>query len=165
MKFHLLNRKVHYWLSPAIALPAAVIFATGLLLQVKKQVAWVQPAEQRGSGGAPAIALPQMLEAARAIPALGVREWADVARVEVRPARGIVKIVSQSGWEAQLDAADGRVLQVAPRRSDLIESLHDGSWFSGWARNFVFLPTGVVLLVMWATGVYLFVLPYTRRRR
>lgn len=164
MKFHLLNRKVHYWLSLAIALPAAVIFATGLLLQVKKQVAWVQPAEQRGSAAAPAISLPQMLESARAIPELRVREWADVARVEARPARGIVKVVSRNGWEAQLDASDGRVLQVARRRSDLIESLHDGSWFSGWVKNFVFLPTGIVLVVMWATGVYLFVLPYLRRR-
>ena len=55
---------------------------------------------------------------------------------------------------------------MAYRRSDLIESLHDGSFFGGdFAKLGVFLPTALVLCVLWGTGIYLFFLPYMVRRR
>lgn len=54
---------------------------------------------------------------------------------------------------------------MAYRRSDLIESLHDGTFFGDPVKCWVVLPTGLVLAVMWGTGVYLFVLPFLARRR
>jgi hypothetical protein len=57
------------------------------------------------------------------------------------------------------------VLQSTYRRSDLIESLHDGSWFHDRAKLFIWLPAGVVLCGLWGTGLYLWVLPYLTRRR
>ncbi len=68
MKFSALNRKVHYWLSLVVALPALVIIATGLLLQLKKEVPWVQPPEQRGGGKEPTIPLADVLRIAQSIP-------------------------------------------------------------------------------------------------
>ena len=165
MKLAVLTRKIHYWLAIVIALPVAVIIGTGLLLQLKKQLPWVQPAERRGVERAPSLSLPQILEICRTVPHAGIREWDDVHRVDVRPSRGMLKVTSHSRWEVQLDAHSGDVLQVAYRRSDLIESLHDGSWFTDVVKYGVFLPTGAVLLVLWATGIYLFVLPYWLRSR
>jgi hypothetical protein len=49
---------------------------------------------------------------------------------------------------------------VAFRRSDLIESIHDGSFFHDSFKVWVFLPTGLILAVLWTTGAYLFLLPY-----
>jgi hypothetical protein len=67
-----------------------------------------------------------------------------------------------------VDARTGEVLQAAYRRSDLIESLHDGSYFDDGVKLWVFLPAGVVLLGLWGSGLYLFVLPvavrWSRRR-
>jgi len=40
-----LLRKLHYWGSLVIALPIAVIICTGVLLQLKKDIAWIQPTE------------------------------------------------------------------------------------------------------------------------
>jgi uncharacterized iron-regulated membrane protein len=58
------------------------------------------------------------------------------------------------------------VLQTMVRRSDLIESLHDGSWFHDRAKLWIFFPVALALLGLWATGVYLWLLPaLTRRRR
>jgi hypothetical protein len=165
MKLQVLNRKVHYWASAVIALPVLAIIGTGLLLQVKKQVPWVQPPEQRGKGQAPAVSLPQVLEACQSVPEAGIRGWEDVDRVDVRPARGMLKVTAHNRWEVQLDAQTGKVLQVAYRRSDLIESIHDGSWFHDGVKLWVFLPTGATLLLMWATGMYLFFLPIVVRRR
>jgi len=158
-------RRVHYWLSLAVLAPAVVIFASGLLLQSKKLVGWIQPPEKRGASGPPQVTFAEALQRAQAIPELNVKTWGDVERVDVRPGKGMLKIIAKNRWEAQLDAATGEVLQVAYRRSDVIESLHDGSWFSGWVKSGLFLPTAGLLVVMWGTGVYLFVLPFLRRRR
>jgi hypothetical protein len=54
---------------------------------------------------------------------------------------------------------------VAYRRSDVIEQIHDGSFFSDAVKLYVFLPTGVFLILMWGTGLYLFLLPRLRRKR
>src|SRR5688572_30839540 len=163
MKFHLLNRKVHYWASVVVALPLLVVICSGLLLQLKKQVPWVQPPELRGSGKEPAVSFAQVLEICRGVPEAGVKSWADISRVDVRPSRGMLKVWAASNWEIQIDAASGKVLQTAYRRSDLIESIHDGSWFGDKVKYWVFLPGGAILLLLWLTGMYLFVLPYLRR--
>lgn len=158
------NRRLHRWGAAAVAIPFLLVIATGLLLQLKKQLEWVQPREQRGSAEAPALALPRVLELARAVPEAGIRGWADVDRIDVRPGKGIVKVVSHTRWELQLDAATGALLHSAYRRSDLVESLHDGSFFHPLAKLLVFLPVGVVVLGLWLTGVYLWVLPWRARR-
>jgi hypothetical protein len=60
----------------------------------------------------------------------------------------------------------GRGLQSAYRRSDLIESLHDGSFFGGeWPRFGLFLPAGIGLLLLWISGVWLFWMPFAACRR
>jgi len=156
---------VHYWLSVFVALPLLLVVVTGLLLQFKKQLPWVQPPEQRAAQGEPVLGLGEILAIARGVPELEVAEWSDVYRLEYRPNRRMLKVVAASGWEAQLDATSGELLQVAYRRSDLIEALHDGSWFGGVVHYGVFVPAGVVLLVLVATGLYLFFLPIVRRAR
>lgn len=168
MKLQVLSRRVHYWLAIAVALPALVIFGTGVLLQVKKQVAWVQPPERRGTGSVPAVSFDRILEACRGVPEAGIRTWDDVDRVDVRPGKGMLKVTSRTRWEVQVDTGTGRVLQTAYRRSDLIESIHDGSFFAPWTKLGVFLPAGVVLFLMLVSGIYLFWLPIwvkARRRR
>jgi len=165
MKLHSFNRKVHYWISIVVALPALVILCTGILLQTKKQFSWVQPAELRGSGHEPTLEFTRILEICRNVPQAEVREWADINRIDVRPSRGMLKVWAKNNWEVQIDIFTGRVLQVAYRRSDMIEAIHDGSWFHEGVKLWVFLPAGIILLVLWLTGLYLFWLPIFVRRR
>lgn len=160
------NRKLHRWGSILIAVPLLVVIATGVLLQVKKDWSWVQPPTLRGSEqGAPTIAFERVLDAARSVPDAGISGWDDVDRLDVRPSKGVVKVRGKNRWEVQVDTSTGAVLGVAYRRSDLIESLHDGSWFADGAKLWVFLPTALVLLGLWGTGLYLFALPHLARRR
>lgn len=159
------NRNFHRWLALGVALPFLVIITSGILLQLKKQLGWVQPPEQSTAARAPTVSFDQLLSAARSVPAAGVSDWGDVDRVDVRPAKGMVKLTSTSRWELQIDIATGEILQSAYRRSDLIESLHDGSWFHPTVKLWIFLPTALGLLVLWVTGIYMFVLPYLARKR
>jgi len=158
------NRKLHRWGSISVSIPFLVVIATGLLLQVKKQVPWVQPVEQKGTPGAPVVSLDALLEAARSVPKAGIQEWSDVDRMDVRPSKGLVKVIGKSRWEVQVDATSGVVLQTAFRRSDWLETLHDGSWFHPLAKLWLFLPSGVIVFGLWVTGIYLFLLPIRSRR-
>ena len=95
----------------------------------------------------------------------GIEGWDDVDRLDVRPGRGMLKVRAKNRWEVQVDAATGEVLQASYRRSDLIESIHDGSFFADAAKLWVFLPAALILLGLWISGVYLWLLPHLVRRR
>lgn len=157
------SRKCHRWGAILVALPFLLVILTGLLLQLKKEWAWVQPPTARGKGKEPTVSLDALLRAVRSVPEAEVSGWPDVDRIDVQPGRGIAKVQARNRWEVQVDLQTAEVLQVAYRRSDLIESLHDGSWFHDRAKLWVFLPTAVVVLGLWVTGVYLFFLPYAVR--
>ena len=104
----ILNRKLHRWGAIATALPFLLVIATGLLLQLKKQLPWVQPPEQRTSHTVPSVTMPQVLAAAQAVPQAGIRSWDDIERVDVRPSKGIAKVIGHSRWELQVDLAPVR---------------------------------------------------------
>jgi uncharacterized iron-regulated membrane protein len=165
----ILMRKGHRWGAILIALPFLLVILTGLLLQLKKDWSWVQPPTARGTGKAPVVSFEAILEAAKSAPEARIESWSDVDRLDVRPDRGLVKVQARNGWEVQVDTGTGKVLQTEYRRSDLIETLHDGSWFGDGVKLWVFLPVAVVVLGLWLTGVYLFFLPvgvrWRQRRR
>jgi hypothetical protein len=166
MRLNQLNRKIHYWATAFVAVPILVVIGSGLLLQMKKYAQWIQPAERRGTGTVPAIDLRDLIASVRAVPGVHVNGWDDVNRIDVRPSRGIAKVWLRNGWEVQVDLGTGHVLQTAYRRSDLIESIHDGSFFAGeWSKLGIFFPSAVALLVMWITGVWLFITPFVAKRK
>ena len=152
-------RKAHRWGAVVVAVPLLLVVTTGVLLQLRKEIAWVQPPTKKGKGKQPTVSMDAVLAAAKSVPEAGVSSWADIDRVDVRPKDGIVKVQCKSRWEVQVDFQTGEVLQAAERRHEFLVSLHEGSWFAEGARLYVFLPVAVVLLGMWTTGLYLFVLP------
>ncbi len=159
-------RWAHRWGSILIGIPLLVVILTGVLLQVKKQLTWVQPPTIRGVEKTPTLAWEQLLESVKKVPEAGVQSWEDVDRIDVRVGHGVAKVQSKNSWEVQVDLANGSVLQVAYRRSDWIEAMHDGSWFGGdFAKLGIFLPSAIVLLGLWITGIYLFFMPILKRRQ
>lgn len=165
MKFSVFNRKFHYWGAIVVAAPILVVIVTGLLLQLKKEIPWVQPPEQHGKGKAPSISFDRILDICRSIPEAEIQSWKDIDRLDVRPGRGMLKVQAKNNWEIQIDTQTGEVLQKAYRRSDIIEAMHDGSWFHDLVKHWLFLPAAVVLLLLWLSGMYMFFHPIIVRRR
>ena len=166
MSFNVLNRKVHYWAAFAAAIPLLVMIGSGLLLQAKKHWAWVQPVENRGTGVTPVIGFDGILTSLKSVPEMGVTSWDDVNRLDVRLGRGMVKAWLMNGYEVQVDLGTGRVLQTAYRRSDLIETIHDGSFFAGdWTKLGLFLPAGLTMLLLWVGGLWMWWVPFIAKRR
>lgn len=156
----------HKWVGIIAALVLTVCAGTGFLLLIKKEVAWVQPPER--AGAAPntlSVTFDDILRACVGDERLGIKGWGDVRRVDVRPRAGIAKVITRDGMEAQVDLSTGELLQVAERRSDLIESIHDGSFFGEWAHGYLWPLASVSLLFLVFSGLWLWLLPKVRRAR
>ena len=165
MKLSRQSRVFHRWGSIIALLPITVIIFSGIVLQLKKVSSYVQPPTQSGSGTEPAIDFDRILEVARTVPEAEIETWEDVDRLDVRPGKGVVKVRCKNRYEVQIDAETAEILQVAFRRSDLIESIHDGSFFNEHFKLWVFLPAGIVLALLLVTGIHLFFLPYLALRK
>ena len=164
MKLNKKIRQIHYWISPFIIIPVILIFTTGVLLQLKKQSNWIQPSIDKISSNKPTM-LTSYLDAAKSVPEAEVKSWDDINRIDIRPDKGIAKIRSNNHWEIQIDSKTAEVFSVKYRRSDIIESVHDGSFFTDYVKFGWFLPTGILLIVVSISGIYMFLLPLMLRNK
>ena len=160
-----ITRKLHRWGAILIVIPLVVIIGSGIVLQLKKEIAWIQPPTRLGQESPPTLSFDEILNIAMTEPRAEIGGWSDVDRLDVRPERGVVKVRAKNRWEVQIDTKTGAVLSSTYRRSDLIESIHDGSFFHDRAKLWIFLPSGVILFSMLLTGVYLWALPIVMRRK
>ncbi len=166
LKPQILFRKIHHWGSIFVALPLLLMIGAGILLMLKKENSWIQPPTVSGSqSGVPSLSIKQLFDAAKASPQAGLTDWNSLERVDFKPGKGVAKFVGANNWEVQVDTHTGEILQVAYRRSDIIESLHDGSFFSDTIKLYLFLPAGIGLFILWVTGLYLFFLPHIKKRQ
>ncbi|RAP29016.1 hypothetical protein DID76_04300 [Candidatus Marinamargulisbacteria bacterium SCGC AG-414-C22] len=157
IKWPKLNRNIHYWASGICAIPLLIIIISGIFLQLRKDINWIQPATIKTHIKTPSISFNQLLEKAKTVSEANINGWEDINRVDYRPQKGIIKIKSNNHWEIQLNPKNADILQVAYRRSDIIESIHDGTFFSKIVSLGVYLPTAILLLILWFTGTYLFI--------
>lgn len=160
-------RSLHRWVGIALALFFIIIATTGILLGWKKNVALLQPVTSKGKShdlrnwiGFDEVAV----NAKFALDSIGISRN-EIDRFDVRPDKGIIKILFKQGyWEVQLDGTTGKVLSIAQRHSDWIEHLHDGSIFNEFFKLIYTNMMGVGLLILSASGVWLWYAPKVIRR-
>ena len=156
----------HKWVGIISAVIFLNIAATGFLLLIKKRVAWIQPVEHRGvAENEFGIAFDDVVEACRAHPELEIQSWEDIDRLDVRPNKGMLKVRANNNWEAQIDLSTGEVLHVAFRRSDIIESIHDGSFYAEWAHAYLWPAVACALVFLAFSGFWLWLEPKYRRAK
>lgn len=150
------NRKIHYWGALACAIPIIIVITTGVLLLLKKEFEWIQPSTIKGQGTHPTLSFAEMLNNLNKHPKIHNITWQDIKRIDVRPSKGIIKVQLKEQVEVQMDQQSGEILKIQLRRSDVIEAIHDGSYFSDFTKYWVFLPSAILLFILWVTGIYLF---------
>ena len=112
------TRKTHYWGAFIILLPVLIISITGIFLQLKKEIDWIQPPTVSGDlPNNPSISFEEILEAAKTVKETNIESWNDIDRLDVRIDKGIVKVRTKNRWEVQIDTYSGEVVQVAYRLS------------------------------------------------
>jgi len=160
MKLAVLNRKVHSWGSIIVSLPLLLVVGTGIILLLKKDISWVQPPTKKGQDTVPSISFDQLFRSVSSVSEAHVATWKDIKRIDIQPSKGLAKVTAVNNYEIQLDMKTSEILQVAYRRSDIIEALHDGTFFHDNVKYLISVPTGIVLFVLLITGVILFFQPY-----
>ncbi|OEK07452.1 PepSY-associated TM helix domain-containing protein [Roseivirga misakiensis] len=151
-------RKIHRYLGLGIALLLVISAITGILLAWKKDVDLLQPPTQKGAQLAIADYQPVEELANVALAAVDSLNLSadNLDRIEYRPTKGIAKVIFDTGsWEVQVDATSLKVLSVAKRHSDWIESLHDGSIVSDFFKLLSMNVLGIGLLFLIVTGFWL----------
>ena len=167
MNWRKINAGIHYWGSAIIVIPLIIVLMSGLLLQVKKEFTWIQPKTMKTKYRDLTLDFKQILAVSKTVEEAKIQSWKDVKLLDVRPGKGITKVRAKNNWEIQIDNQSAEILAVNFRRSDIIEAIHDGSWFHEYAKLGLFLPSAVILLLMMITGIYLFfkILPNKRKQR
>lgn len=158
----------HKWFGIVLAILVVIVSATGLLLLLKRQSEWIQPDTRTGAAGEVSdfITLQSMFDVVwtREHPAFASIE--DIDRVDFRPGDRVFKVRSEHDYmEMQLCAITGNVLNIAPRRSDLIESIHDGSFFARSFRTWGMPVVTIGLIFLTMSGLWIWIAPLVRRRQ
>ena len=153
-------RKVHRYLGLGLAVFLLISAATGILLGLKKKVDFIQPPTKRGEQynlkeWLPLYHLQEVAQTAL-MQELALNELPNIARMDVRPSKGIVKVLFESNyWEVQVDGSTGKVYSVAKRHSDWIETIHDGSIISDSFKLISMNVLGLGLIILIVAGWWL----------
>lgn len=158
-------RRMHTWGAWLVAVPAGVVFLTGVLLLVRSELAWMQKPAMKGARPGASISFDEVLALAKSVPEAEVDDLNAIKQVRLLPSRGIFQVRVANGYELQIDAHTGELLASGLRGSSIVIALHDGTFFSKGVSYAVFLPTGILLIVLWLTGAYLAVKGRKPRRR
>lgn len=157
-------RRVHKWVALAAAVPLVIIFATGILLSISSKVSVLQPPTVAPASPGITVSFERLLAAARAVPEAKIESWDDVVQIDARPKSGVVRLRAKNYWEVQIDGRTGEVLSAAARWKTLFILIHEGSWFASWVKLWIFFPAGIAALVLWMTGIALWLIPTLKKR-
>ena len=153
-------RKYHRWFGLSLAFFLFISATTGILLALKKESDFIQPPTSKG--------VSKDLSTWKSIEELGdiakkafyaahpEYEENTIDRMDIRPSKGIVKVLFESGWwEVQVDGTSGEIKSISRRHSDWIEALHDGSIVANWFKLLTMNYLGWGVLIMIITGIWL----------
>ena len=160
-------RTTHKWFGVTFAAAFLSIAVTGLLLLEKKNFFWIQPETKQGVQGVADdfITNQKLFEMVFSQDHEDFQTLNDIDRVDFRPGKRILKVRSKkNNAEMQVDATTGNILSIAKRRSDLIEALHDGSFFGDFVHTFMMPMMAAVTVYLTLTGLYMWLAPIIKRR-
>ncbi len=159
---------MHRWIGISVGILVVISSLSGILLALKKDIDVLQPPTQKSNTTVKNSWLTVEEMGQRATEALQARtglQDVSIDRMDVRPGRGIVKVnFEQAYWEVQVDGHTGDILSIAQRHADWIEQIHDGSIVSDAFKLVSMHTLGLGLLVLTASGFWLWFGPRKIRR-
>ncbi len=169
-------RKLHRFIGSALVLFFLLIAVSGILLGWKKHsVGYILPNTEKGSSTnlADWKSLDSLAIAAQqALCKQDSSLTTAIDRMDVRADKGVIKVSFKGNfYEVQLDGATARVLAINLRKSDIIEQIHDGSFFDtafnssgGWFKITYTSILGLGLLILCISGFWLWYNPKRIRK-
>jgi uncharacterized iron-regulated membrane protein len=163
-----LIRSAHKWVGIILSLVIIVISISGFLLLQKKNLSWLQPPTQTGAVGEPKdhITVSELYDAVLTLNYPDFQTLDDIDRIDFRPSKRIYKVRSNhNNSELQIDAITGEVLSSSVRRSDLLENIHDGSFFGDSAHGIILPISAAGLFFLSISGLIIWLQPILKKKR
>ena len=160
VKFIRAARRYHRYIGLFLLILVLISAITGIFLAWKKNSGILQPPTTKGESEELTDWRPlsELADIAQEALAEAYPEQAGntIDRMDVRPSKGIVKVLFEKGWwEVQIDGSTGQVTSIAKRNSDWIEALHDGSIVSDGFKLISMNVLGIGLILLISTGFFL----------
>lgn len=148
-------RKWHAFFGLLAALPLIVTAATGILLQLRSKVEWIQPS----------LAPVTLLEGKSylSVDEVLAKYPGEVEGLSLRPGKGGFQLRLKDGNEVQLHPQTGELLKSSPRRSTLLIKIHEGSWMGPVGSLGIHFISGLVLVFLIISGIFIF--PWRKGKR
>lgn len=149
-------RTWHGYLGLVAFLPLLLTALTGVLLQLRSQFEWIQPAPVKIvlESGKPFL---RMEEVMAKFPE------GTIEGLSFRPGKGGYQLRMKNGNEIQLHPQSGEILKDSPRRSTLLIKIHEGSWMGVFGTLGVHFTAGLILVFLIISGLFIF--PWRKWRR
>jgi uncharacterized iron-regulated membrane protein len=167
MKLYKSVRNTHKWISIILSVAFINTAVTGLLLLVKKKYDWIQPPTQEDARGNTEdfISVQHLFKIVLNQGHEDFESYEDIDRIDFRPNKRVYKVQSRYNHsEIQVGAVTGTVLSEDQRLSDMLEDIHDGSFFGAWVHD-LFMPLMAFgLFFLTISGIYLWLQPRIRKR-
>ena len=168
MRVYQYFRKTHKWVGILLSVVFLNSALTGILLLEKKNYAWIQPPTLTGSErkAEDFVSTRNLVEIVLSQDSTNFRSLEDIDRIDFRPDQRVFKVHSKHNYaEIQVDAVTGEILSSAWRPSDLLEDMHDGSYYADWLHATLMPVAGGGLVLLSVSGIYLWLAAWLRKRR
>lgn len=163
------TRSLHRWIGLFASLFLAVISVTGFFLAMKDRFAFMRPPVQEAAKLERAqdiLPVAQVLQVAFDAGHPELAEIGHVDRVDYRPKDNVFKVVSKDGYrEVQVDGTQGKVVSDAFRNDQLMEDIHDMSFFADLMHGYLLPLVALFLCFLSISGIVIFLTPIVRRWR
>ncbi len=149
-------RTWHGYLGLVAFLPLFVTAFTGVLLQLRSKVEWIQPSPAK-------IILEEGRPFLRMEEVIAKFPKGEIEAIAFRPGKGGYQLRMKNGNEIQLHPQTGVIEKDSPRRSTLLIKIHEGSWMGVFGTLGVHFTAGVILVFLALSGLFIF--PWRKWRR
>ncbi len=157
-------RKWHRWISVVIAIPFTLTVVTGIILSTRAFNTWVQP-DYPAMNSKMDPSFDKILAAAQNIPEAEIKTWNDVSQIDIRPAKGNIRVRSKNMWEVQIDSMTGQVVGSGIRRFSFLVQLHEGAYFGDLVRYGIFFPSALGVFFLLISGIIIYISPYLKKSK
>jgi uncharacterized iron-regulated membrane protein len=148
-------RQWHRVVGLVILLPLLVVTVTGIILQLRNQFEYLQPATIKNK-----LDISQSIYSTEKL----VEEYGskNIEQIIFRPGKGSLVIRLMDGDELQLNPHTGEVLKRAQRRTNFLIELHQGSWMGPAGQYGIHFMSGLGLFFLIISGIIIY--PFKRKR-
>ena len=161
------TRSLHRWIGFTASVFLAVISVTGFFLAMKGRFAFMRPPVQETASLERIEDILPVAEILRIAFDAGhpeLSEVKEVDRVDYRPKDNVFKVVSKDGYrEIQVDGTQGKIVSNAFRNDQLMEDIHDMSFFADAVHGYLLPVVAVGLCFLSISGIFIFLTPIYRR--